>query len=150
MKLGEALTLRKDLQVRIEQIRARLRASAVAQEGEEPVEDPNAMLEELGRLADELERVIERINRTNLATMLPDGRSLTTALARRDSLNLRQTVLRQLADAAGERQQRYGRAEIRILPTVNVAAIRRQIDGLAQERRLLDAALQETNWTTDL
>ena len=55
-----------------------------------------------------------------------------------------------MADVAGERQQRYGRAEIRILPTVDVGALRRQADELARERRELDTAIQETNWTTEL
>ena len=50
---------------------------------------------------------------------------------------------------AGQRRQRYGRAEIRTLATVDVAA-GRQADDLARERRELDARIQETNWATDL
>ena len=61
-----------------------------------------------------------------------------------------ETVIRQVAEVAGERQQRYGRAEIRILPTVDVSALRRQADDLARERRELDGRIQETKWATDL
>ena len=150
MKLGEALTLRSQLQTRIEQIRGRLKASALVQEGEEPPEDPGALLREFDELATELERLVTRVNHTNLATQLPDGTTLTDALARRDLLTVRHAVIQQVADVAGERQQRYGRAEIRILPTVDVAALRRQADDLARERRELDGAIQETNWSTDL
>jgi hypothetical protein len=150
MKLGEALTLRSQLLVRIGQTRERLKASALVQEGESPPEDPQALLAEFDSMASELERLIAGINRTNLATKLPSGQTLTDALARRDMLALRQSVLRQVADEAGERQQRYGLAEIRILPTVDVGALRRQADELARERRELDAAIQETNWTREL
>jgi hypothetical protein len=150
MKLGEALTLRSDMQKRMEQLRGRIKEAAVVQEGETPPEDPQALLDEFMRVADELEALIVRINRTNIVTQLPDGRTLTDALARRDVLTLRQAALRQVADVAGERQQRYGLAEIRTLPTVDVGALRAQADDLARERRELDAAVQETNWQTDL
>jgi hypothetical protein len=150
MKLGEALTLRSQVQTRIEQIRGRLKASALVQEGEHPPEDPVALLAEFDQLATELEELVRSINRTNLATQLPDGTTLTDALARRDVLTVRQSVIRQVADVAGERQQRYGRAEIRTLATVDVGALRRQADDLARERRELDGVIQETNWSTEL
>jgi hypothetical protein len=150
LKLGEALTLRSQLLARIAQMRERLKASALVQEGESPPEDPAALLAEFESMAGELERLIAQINRTNLATQLPSGGTLTDALARRDILALRQTVLRQVADAGGERQQRYGLAEIRILPTVDIGELRRRADELARERRELDTTIQETNWTTEL
>src|SRR5205823_13250856 len=111
---------------------------------------PGSVLSEFETMAGELERLIAQINRTNLATQLTTRETLTDALARRDILSLRQTVLRQVADVAGERQQRYGRAEIRILPTVDVSDLRRRADELARERRELDTAIQETNWTAEL
>jgi hypothetical protein len=103
------------------------------QEGESPPEDPSALLAEFDSMANELEQLIASIDRTNLATQLPSGQTLTGGLARRDVLALRQAVLRQVADVAGERQQRYGRAEIRILPTVDVGDLRRRADQLARD-----------------
>jgi Family of unknown function (DUF6847) len=150
MKLGEALTLRSQLLARIAQIRERLTASALVQEGEKPPEDPKELLREFESMAAELEGLIAQINRTNIATQLPTGETLTNALARRDILGLRQAVLRQVANTAGEQQQRYGKAEIRILPTVDVGELRRRGDELARERRELDTVIQETNWTTEL
>ena len=150
MKLGEALSLRSDLQARVEQLRARLKASALVQEGEVPPEDPAALLADFERAADDLELLVTRINRTNLATPLRDGRTLTEALSRRDSLARRWAVMRALADAAVERPQRYSPSEIRMLPTIDVGALRRRIDDLARERRELDAEIQATNWTSEL
>lgn len=150
MKLAEALVLRADAQKRIEQLRARLQQSALVQENERPPEDPQTLLTELENLLAQLEELVERINRTNLRTSLPDGTTLTAALARRDVLQLHYGVLRGLADSASKRMDRYSRAEIRSVPTVNVAHTRRQMDGLARDRRELDTAIQEINWTTEL
>ena len=150
MKLGEALTLRSQLLVRMQQVRERLKTSALVQEGETPPEDPAQLLAEFDSMAGVLEQLIAAINRTNLATTLPSGETLTDALARRDVLALRLGVARQVADAGSERQPRYGRSEIRVLATVDVGALRRRADELSRERRELDAVIQQTNWTTDL
>jgi hypothetical protein len=44
VKLGEALTLRADVQKRIAQLGGRLQASAVVQEGDKPPKDPARLL----------------------------------------------------------------------------------------------------------
>jgi hypothetical protein len=150
MKLSEALVLRADTQKRIEQLRARLLLNAIVQEGVQPSEDPQTLLAEMDRLLDSLVDLISRINRTNQVAQLADGATLTEALARRDVLKLRNSVLTALADAASQRATRYGLAEIRTLPTVDVGALRRQLDGLGQQHRELDTAIQAVNWSTEL
>jgi hypothetical protein len=149
MRLGEAL-IRSDLQTRAAELRARLQQGARVQEGETPDEDPTALIVEFDRVADELERLVGHINRTNLEVRIADGRTLTDALARRDSLTLRHQTFRALADAAAERNDRYSRSEIRILATVKITEIRARADELARERRQLDIAIQEANWANDL
>ena len=94
--------------------------------------------------------VIARINRTNLQTRLAEGTTLTDALAQRDVLSLRYSIISALADTASTRIERYGRSEIRRVSTVDVAALRRQLDEIARQRRELDTAIQAANWTTDL
>jgi hypothetical protein len=150
VKVGEALTVRSQLQTRFQQLRERLKASVLVQEGEQPPEDPAKLLGELERIAGELEKLIARINKTNLATTLGDGQTLTDALARREHLALLQTAFHQIAETASAGQTRYGKAEIRILRTVDVGALRRRTDELARERRELDVRIQEANWQTDL
>jgi hypothetical protein len=150
VRLGEALTRRADLQKRVGQLTGRLQASAVVQEGDEPPEDPTALLSDLNEMSGELERLIAAINLTNAASRLEDGRSLTEALARRDVLALRQSVLRSAADAVAQASARYSRSEIRLTRQIDVAAVRREIDDLARQLRELDTAIQEHNWTTEL
>src|SRR5262249_1126668 len=150
MKLAEALVQRADLQKRGEQIRKRLEGSAQVQEGEQPTENPEELLAELERLLDELSGLIGRINRTNLATRLGEGTTLTDALARRDMLALHYSVLDDLVDAATVKTNRYSRSEIKSFPTIQVSVVRQRMDTLAQQRRELDTAIQATNWAVDL
>lgn len=150
MKLGEGLTIRSDLQKRIAQLANRLQASAVVQEGDSPPEDPQGLLRDLDDMSTELETLITAINLTNAASTLLDGEPLTSALARRDVIALRQSVLRAAAEAVTQAQARYSRSEIRMTRQLDVAALRRQIDDLARERRELDTAIQERNWTIEL
>lgn len=149
MKLAEALILRADLQKRLEQLRERLGLAVLVQEGETPAEDPEALIAEAERIAGDLEVLIPRINRTNLAVRSGEA-TLTEALARRDMLALRHDLLNGAARQASGRTRRYGLSEIREVATIDVGKVRREIDRLAVERRELDTQVQATNWAADL
>ncbi len=150
MKLSEALALRADLHKRVQQMQQRLRLSAVVQEGESPPENPGVLFAELDSMLRELQDLIARINQTNLQAVLPNGRSLTQALAERDVLRLRLSILRPLAQRASERSDRYSRTEIRNIATIDVGEMRRDIDRLSKQYRELDTAIQGVNWSVEL
>jgi hypothetical protein len=153
MKLAEALALRADASRRAEQLRARVAGSARYQEGETPAEDAAALLTEAGEVLSELESLIRRINRTNAATPVEGGGTLTDALARRDVLRLRHSIVTTAADAAagdGQRGFRQLRSELRMIPALPVADLRRQADDLARQLREVDTLIQRTNWEVDL
>jgi hypothetical protein len=150
MRLSEALVLRADIQKRIERLRERLALSCVVQEGEQPPENPVELMAELDALVTQLETLIRQINRTNVESRLASGTTITDALAQRDTLRLRYSILEGVASKASQRVERYSRTEIRLMPTVDVAAIRRQLDELARRAREIDTEIQAANWTTDL
>lgn len=149
MKLAEALQERADLNRRIEQLRYRLNNNVLVQEGEKPLEDPAALLEELESSFTRLEWLIARINLTNCVVKV-EGRSLTELIARRDVLSLRADAYRRLVEEASQNTHRATRTEIKILSAVDVPALQRQADDASRELRLLDNTLQATNWTADL
>ena len=64
MKLAEALVARADAQRRLAQLQERLHRVVLVQEGVEPGEDPQELLEEAERVIDQLEGLIRRINAT--------------------------------------------------------------------------------------
>jgi hypothetical protein len=150
MKLAEALILRADYKTRIEQLRQRLIRNAKVQEGDSPAEDPQEMLAEVERITDELRDLIQKINRTNMATVFEAGVTLSDGLAVRDALGIRQEIYRTLAAASTITQDRYSRSEVKFKSTVEVAAIQKQADQYAREYRELDARIQALNWTTEL
>ena len=113
MKLAEALQERADLNRRIEQLRYRLSNNVLVQEGEKPLEDPAALLEELESSFTRLEWLIARINLTNCAVKV-EGRSLTELIARRDVLSLRAEAYRRLVEEASQNTHRATRTEIKI------------------------------------
>lgn len=149
MKLATALSQRSDLQKRISELSVRLNNNAKIQEGEKPAEDPKELLRDLDDCLGLLEELIARINKTNNATRCGDA-TLTDLIARRDCLRERMRIMRDFLNAASEKVNRYAKAEIRILSTVSVPALQKQVDGYAKELRETDELIQSLNWTTEL
>ena len=150
MKLAEALILRADHQRRLEGLRERLVRSAKVQEGESALEDPALLLREVNDLLMQLTHLIQRINRTNSRCLVDGQKTLSDALAERDVLGLKRSVLHSLVQATGIKIDRYSKSELKFFATVNVRELQREIDGIAQAYRELDTKIQSINWSTDL
>lgn len=150
MKLAEALILRADSQKRFAQLQARLIGNAKIQEGDEPAENPNELIKELEGIAAELVNLIKRINKTNSATVVANGKTVSDVLAERDVLALRRAAYSNLALNAAVAQGRLTRSEIKYVSTIKVAEVQKRADELAKEYRELDARIQELNWKTEL
>ena len=149
MKLASALAERADLQRRIAELSVRLNNNAKVQEGESPSEDPNMLLDELKKDFVRLEELIAHINKTNNETMSGDL-SLTDLLAKRDCLKSRIGIMRDFLNKSSDKIARYSKTEIRIISTVPVADLQKELDSLSKELRQLDETIQGLNWTTEL
>ena len=119
MSLAEALQMRADIKTRISQLHSRLNDNAKVQEGEAPAEDPLRLIELLSAECEAYETLIRRINLTNAATVF-EGETLTALLARRDTLSLELSIMRDFLQQASQLQNgdkdsshrgRYGDAE---------------------------------------
>ena len=150
MKLGEALRLRSDNYKKIAELRTRAVASAQTQEGAVAPDDPAVLLDTIERLWAETLVLVQRINRTNIVTVLPSGQPMVEALGERDYLLGVRTPYEAVAEAASAVQPRYMRSEIRIVRTADPVALRKKADEYARRHRLLDVQIQEVNWSTDL
>ena len=149
MKLATALSERADLQRRIKELGGRLNNNAKVQDGEKPSEDPNELLNELNKDFERLEELIARINYTNNETKSGD-RTLTDLIAKRDCLRQKIGILRTFLNTASEKVSRYSKTEIRILSTVPVSDLQKEVDRLSNELRETDETIQGLNWTTEL
>ena len=149
MKLAEALSIRKDLLTRISQLSARLASNVKVQEGDEPAEDPKELFKELDSCLKQLEEYIYRINLTNMRTMSGE-KTLTQLMAERDVLTKRVEVMQNVFNQASSTNERYSRSEIKFVTTIDIKALRKQIDKLSSQLRQLDIEIQSINFSTDL
>ena len=149
MQLAEALIQRVDLQKRLRELEKRLERVCTAQEGDQPAENPQNLIHEIDQCYRELEGLICCINKTNSAAMDNDI-SLADLLCRRDMLQKKHTLLRNIAQSGTISQSRYSAREVRYVSTVNVMELQQQADACAREYRDLDTRIQRLNWTTAL
>ncbi len=149
MKLAEALSIRKDLQTRVEQLKTRILNNVRIQEGEQAAEEPAELLKELDSCLKQLQDLIYRINLTNMHTM-SGKKPLTQLMAERDVLTKRVQVLREVFNQASATSERYSRSEIKYVTTIDVKAMAKQIDKLSAQLRELDVQIQSINFSTEL
>lgn len=149
MKLATALSERADLQSRLSEISGRLNRNAKVQEGEDPSESPDVLMEELDRIVSRLEELMARINLTNSNTVY-EGKTITQLLAHRDCLKSRIRIMREFLEHASDKVGRMTHTEIKIISTVPVSDIQKKVDQMAKELRETDEKIQELNWTTQL
>jgi hypothetical protein len=150
MKLAEALLLRADLQKKLASLRERVAQNAVIQEGDPVHEDPNELLREAFGVLKQFERLVFLINEANLLHKLPDGRTLTEAIAHRDALAQQHALLLAAVAATKQDPYRYSAREIKWVATLDVAKLQAQAEDAARRLRELNARVQETNWKVDL
>ncbi|HIR73623.1 MAG TPA: DIP1984 family protein [Candidatus Coprenecus pullicola] len=149
MKLAEALSVRKDLQNKIDQLEDRLKSIVKIQEGDEPDEAAEDLLSELKNASVQLEDVIYRVNRTNLHAVI-DGVPITKLIARKDVLTREVGILRNVLKVASAQESRYSRNEIKYVRTIDTAELRKKVDRLSAELRRVDLRIQEANWMFEL
>ena len=140
MKLAEALILRADLQKRIDQLRVRLNNNAKVQENDEPSEKPEDLLNELDSNINQLKVLIKQINKTNCVT-ISNGQTLADLIAERDTLTLKSNILRGFLNIAGQKVNLYSTTEIKIMSTVDVPALQKELDLLSKKIRETDKEL---------
>jgi hypothetical protein len=154
MLLGEALADRASKRKQLEQVEARAVSAARYQEGEQPAENADELLDKGRRLIGELQDLARRINRTNSATELDPGFTLTAALALRDGYAARYKLVTTIADAgAGGRNVGWGRqlrSELQQVSAVQVADLRTEADQIAEANRRLDVRIQQAGWSAEL
>jgi hypothetical protein len=150
MKLAEALSIRKDLQKRIQQLEQRIKSNVKVQEDDEPLEDPKELMKELHSCLIQLEELIGRINLTNINTKNAEGLSITQLMAKKDTLTLRIGILRNIHSESTNLFNRYSPSEIRQECVIDVKQLSKQIDDYSGRLRKLDMEIQGLNFLTEL
>lgn len=150
MKLAEALILRADLQKQLMNLKNRINQNLLVQEGEETSENPYILYDEIFLKLNELEDLILRINKTNSDYITSSNESISDLIVKRDMIGKKINILKEIAEEATVKVNRYSQTEIKIFSTMKVDEIQREIDKYSKEYRELDTKLQGLNWTIDL
>jgi hypothetical protein len=150
MKLAEALSIRSMIQRDLAWIKEQFSKISRVPEGGKPAEDPEEMLSRMENRASEFEGLLKRINRTNLSVTDSQGRTMTELLAERDALRARQNILSEAYQQATQKEDVYGRQELRYVPTMDVVALRKRVETTNFRLRELNILVQRLNWEADL
>ena len=150
MKLAEALMLRTDLQNKLASLRERVANNAVVQAGDKPHEKPDELMKAAAGLINDRSQLVARINATNQASTLTDGRGLSDLLSRREALAARHALIRTAIDASHKEPDRYSMSEIKWKAVLDIKGLQKQADDLSGQLRAVNAAIQQANWQIDL
>ena len=149
MKLAEALQARSDLKKQLNQLEYRMSNNALVQEGEQPNEKPSELFKQYNDGLKQLEELIIRINLTNSRAKV-EGVTLTELIARRDTLKQKIDAYRSVLSTASSNTSRATRTEIKVLSTINVESLQKDVDRMSRDLRELDNKIQEANWKIEL
>ena len=92
---------------------------------------------------------LKKINKTNCNSS-SENTTLSDLIAERDTLTLKAGILRNFIEIAGRKVELYSNKEIKILSTVNVSVLQKNLDELSKKIRETDTELQKANWNIDL
>jgi hypothetical protein len=111
------------------------------------------LAEALTMRTEAVHRIEQLRSRTYASTPLGAG-TITDAIAHRDVLRLRYTVITAAADAASGRDhsalRRQFRSELKHLAALPISELRSQADRLARDIRELEQDIQRINWDAEL
>ena len=150
MKLAEALSIRGGIQKDLAWIKDQFSKISRVPEGSKPVEDPQEMLQRMENRVSEFQRILTQINRTNLTVTDNRGRTMTELLAERDALRARQNILSEAYQQATQKEEVYGRQELRYEATMEVVPLRKRIEEVNTKLREANIFIQRLNWEADL
>ena len=150
MKLAEALIERAELQRENARLLERVKSNSMGQEGDDPAEDPNELIEQYERNMERFLTLVRKINATNSATDFGGGMTISDAIAVRDCLGARHRTYQVIYDATTISVSRYNQNEIKFVRYTDPKEIQGRLDKIAKEYRELDTKLQGLNWAVDL
>ena len=150
MKLAEALAERSAIRSKISTLTTRLQTNCKVYEGEDPVEDPKRLLEELNVLTKRYEELVEKINIANAVTKASNGETLAALLARREALTNKVAALNSMLSSTDPERGYRNKDQLREVVIVDVPSLRKEADDLSKIIRETDALIQAANWNTDI
>ena len=154
MNLLEALTLKKDLKERIENLESRLTNSVTVLKGREPIEDPQSLMTQLEDSSKQLNDICCRIKMANAMAKNDKGLTLVELVVKRSIEEKHLEILRRVF-----REALYGDGEVYYCDrkpnfeydvTIDVNLLKKQIDEKETILRELTSEIQKLDLSTEI
>lgn len=142
MKIAEAMVKRSDLKKRINRAASRVSNTAIIAAGDDG-SDHKAALAEWHSINNQIEQLSIKLMAANQKAKLENGMTISTALAKRDSLTRLVEFIESIRVSVPSRDSGYA-------SVYNVKAARLLLDQTTKERSELDMMLQKANWSNEL
>ena len=154
MNILEALNLKKDLQNRIESLRRRYVNSVTVKKGEKPIEDPQKLLVELEDGFSQLKDISSRISAANTATRNSKGQTIKQLMVELSIVEQRKECLNRAFDEVlfgdAEVYSYYNRPQSEYDVTIDIEALKKEIDSQEVRFRQLTSEIQKLDLTTEI
>ena len=150
MKLAELLIERAECQKKIIDLKIQILANLKIQEGDTPALSIDDLLSEFSNVNNKLEKLVVAINTANSKFKLSNGKTLTEGIAIRESLKAKIDFYKDIIKTSNTKDFRLTRTEIKMVLTLDINHILKEIDKLSKQFRLLDNEIQQVNWTSDI
>jgi hypothetical protein len=150
MKLAEALLLRSDLQTKLAALQQRINSNVVVQEGDQPSEDPQHLIQQALAVSQELYRLIQAIHHTNAQAITVNGHVLLSMLNQRDLLKAQHQILQSAIEHSRRDNTRYSSSEIRWVKVLKLSELQQQADDISAQLRHNNLEIQASNWQIEL
>jgi len=154
MNILEALNLKKDLQNRIESLRRRYVNSVTVKKGEKPIEDPQKLLVELEDGFSQLKDISCRISAANTATRNSKGQTIKQLMIELSIVEQRKECLNRAFDEVlfgdAEVYSYYNRPQSEYDVTIDIEALKKEIDSQEVRFRQLTSEIQKLDLTTEI
>lgn len=144
MKIGEALSNRKDLLNKANEMVQRATSCAVVDKENPSDEDPMAYMKQASDLYKAHKDLSDRINEANIT------HGIMHMTSERDAYRNIAAQYRNLAQSGRVSINRYSRDETVYVANFDVKEAQRLADEYAAAARRLDVKIQETDWTIDI
>lgn len=150
MKLAEILLHRTELNEKLKSIGSRLYFNLKIQEGDKATEDPNALINELFAVGNQLTVIQNKIDIANSINLTSKNRSILEALSEREILKKVYSKLHSGTSLVTETEARYSRRDIRNIKTIEVKAYRDYLEHTLSKLRAVETEILAANWQIDI
>lgn len=154
MNILEALTLKKDLKERIEDLESRLTNSVTVLKGRKPIEDPQSLMTQLEDSSKQLNDICCRIKMANAMAKNNKGLTLVELVVKRSieekNLEILRRVFREAIYGDGTVYYYDRKPNFEYEVTMDVNLLKKQIDEKETILRELTSEIQKLDLSTEI